>query len=167
MLASLFARLTTDRSRGSALFASVVAETRQPHWYVEGEVPDTVDGRWAVLATITALALVRLEEDREAAVALTERFIETLDTELREMGVGDPSLGKQVRKLVGGLESRTLLWAAAVEDREQWRDAVVRSLHRGTPPASAALQHSEAATRALRARLERSEVATLMEGRIG
>jgi cytochrome b pre-mRNA-processing protein 3 len=167
MLASLFARLTADRTRGSALFASVVAETRQPHWYVEGEVPDTVDGRWAVLATVTALALVRLEENREAAVALTERFIDTLDTELREMGVGDPSLGKQVRKLVGGLESRTLLWEAAVRDSEQWSDAVVRSLYRGEPPAAAALKHSEAATRDLWAQLERSHHNALIEGQIG
>ena len=167
MLASLFARLTADRSRGSALFASVVVETRQPHWYVAGAVPDTVDGRWSVLATVTALALVRLEENGETAAALTERFVETLDTELREMGIGDPSLGKQVRKLVGGLESRVLLWGGAVEDANQWSDAVVRSLYRGETPAAVALRHSEAATRAWWARLERSEVAALAEGQIG
>ena len=74
-------------------------------------MPDTIDGRFAVLATITALVLVRLErggdEAKRASVALTERFIEVMESEHRELGLGDPTLGKTVRKLVGSLARRT------------------------------------------------------------
>ncbi len=81
MLASLFRRLTAKPHGGVALFDAVTAEARQPHWYVEGAVPDTIDGRFAVLGTLTALTMVRLElagdEGRVPAVALTERFIYT------------------------------------------------------------------------------------------
>ena len=53
-------------------------------------MPDTLDGRFAVLATVIALALVRLEGEGEAgnalSVALTERFIEVMESEHRELG---------------------------------------------------------------------------------
>ena len=99
MLRHLFPRLTPARERGSALFAALVGEARAEHWFVEGEVPDSLDGRFAILATVVALATVRLDAGdaagREASVALTERFIEAMDVEHREMGLGDPTLGKK------------------------------------------------------------------------
>ncbi len=114
----LFPRLTPRPQRGAALFNALVNEARQPHWFLSGKVPDTLDGRFAVLATVTALATVRLEqggdEAREAAVALTERFVDAMDSEHREMGIGDPSIGKTVRKLVGSLGRRVELWREAL-----------------------------------------------------
>src|SRR5205809_6910268 len=101
MLGFLFRTLTAQPSRGAALFAAATAEARKPHWYVQGEVPDTIDGRFAVLATITAMIIVRLEQLGEQgdamSVALTERFIEVMESEHRELGLGDPKLGRTVR----------------------------------------------------------------------
>ena len=54
---------------------------------------------------------------REAAVALTERFVAAMDSEHRELGLGDPSLGKKVRKLVGSLGRRVDLWREALGRR--------------------------------------------------
>ena len=110
MLGFLFRGLTAQPARGEALFAAVTAEARRRSWYVDGAVPDTLDGRFAVLATIMALVLVRLEREGErghaASVALTERFIQVMESEHRELGLGDPTLGKTVRKLVGMLARR-------------------------------------------------------------
>src|SRR5205085_4234572 len=79
MLSFLFRGLTAQPARGAALFDAVTAEARRRCWYVEGEVPDTLDGRFGVLATVAALVLVRLEREgeagNEASVALTERFV--------------------------------------------------------------------------------------------
>src|SRR2546430_1261904 len=84
MLGFLFRTLTAQPSRGAALFAAATAEARKPHWYVEGAVPDTIDGRFAMLATVVALVMVRLEqlgdEGNAASVALTERFIEVMNS---------------------------------------------------------------------------------------
>ena len=105
MLTFLFRRLTAAPSRGAELFLAATGLAREPHWYVEGNVPDTLDGRFAVLATVTALVLMRLESEGEPgdamSVALTERFIHVMESEHRELGIGDPTLGKTVRKLVG------------------------------------------------------------------
>ena len=168
MLSFLFPRLTpSEASRGSALFSALVGVARQAHWYVEGQVPDTLDGRFAVLATITALATVRLERGGEAArteaVALAERFVEAMDSEHRELGIGDPTLGKKVRKLVGALARRVEIWSDAV-DGDRWDSAVTASLNASDADA---LKHCEAALRQVWARLEAASDEALGEGRIG
>ena len=127
------------------MFDAVTRRAREPHWYVEGKVPDTLDGRFAALASLTALVLVRLESDGEAgnavSVAVTERFIEVMESEHRELGLGDPTLGKTVRKLVGSLSRRTDLWRSAIDRQTDWNEAARDSLYRGEV-ASDALAHS-------------------------
>ena len=147
-----------------------MAEARRPHWFVEGEVPDTVEDRFAILATVIALLVVRLErcgpEGESATVGLTERFIEAMDSEIREMGVGDPALGRQVRALVGALATRIERWRAALETDSDWTATVVRSVYRDKPPRPEALAHSEAELRDLWLRLEQCGGQDLAEGRI-
>ncbi len=170
MIRRLFARLTGEPRRGQKLFDAAAAEARKPHWFVEGQVPDTVDGRFAMLATIVALLIVRLERGGPAgeagSVALTERFVETLDTEIREMGLGDPALGKQVRQLVGALAARVERWRSVLDQGLPWRPATERSIYRDQPPGAAAIEHSEAALRSLWRRIENSSVEALVEGRL-
>jgi cytochrome b pre-mRNA-processing protein 3 len=170
MIRSLFARLTGEPRRGQAMFDAAVSEARQPHWFIEGEVPDTVEGRFAVLATIIALMIVRLERDgssgEAATVALTERFVDSLDVEIREMGVGDPTLGKQVRKLVGALAGRVERWRTLVNAGE-WTSEVRRSLYRDEPVSAGAVAHSESALRAFWIRLVATDAEALAYGRTG
>jgi cytochrome b pre-mRNA-processing protein 3 len=170
MLAFLFRGLTAQRPDGAALFEALTAEARRPDWYVEGGIPDSLDGRFAVLAAVTALALVRLERDGEAgnraSVALTERFIAVMESEHRELGLGDPSLGKTVRKLVGMLARRTDLLRRAVSGETDWSSATRDSLYKSAPPPDA-LEHAAAGLRSLYVRLERMSLDQLEQGRIG
>jgi cytochrome b pre-mRNA-processing protein 3 len=169
MLRFLFPRLTPARPRGAELFAAVTAQARVAHWYRGGGVPDTIDGRFRVLATVAALAIVRLERDGPdgdaASAALTERFIDAMETEHREIGLGDPSLGKQVRRLVGALARRAALWRDAVAETGGWDAAVTDSLY-GDAPLDDACKHSAAALRRLWVNLEQRSLAQLMEGAI-
>jgi cytochrome b pre-mRNA-processing protein 3 len=169
MLRHLFPRLTPAPNRGGALFEALVGEARREHWFVAGEVPDTLDGRFAVLATVAAMATVRLErggaDAHEQAVALAERFVEAMDAEHRQLGIGEPGIGKKVRKLVGALARRVELWRAAV-DGGDWKHAARTSLFSQRAPSDTALTHSEGALRELWSRLERSPEEALAEGRI-
>ena len=152
MLRFLFRGLTNEPPRGQALFDRVVAEVRKPHWYTDGEVPDTMDGRFEVLATVCALYIVRLEQGDaldDASVALTERFIEAMDAEHRQIGLNDPGLGRRVRKLVGSLERRVDEWRDSTHGETDWMETVVSSLYRGEAPRDSALAHSTAALRQL------------------
>jgi cytochrome b pre-mRNA-processing protein 3 len=166
MLSFLFRGLTAQPARGTALFEAVTAETRRRSWYVEGDIPDTLDGRFAVLATIAALVLVRLEREGEAgndaSVALTERFIQVMESEHRELGLGDPTLGKTVRKLVGMLARRTELWRGGKRD---WIEATKESLYKSEVDDDA-LQQSAAALRDLARRLDATPLVELEQGKI-
>jgi cytochrome b pre-mRNA-processing protein 3 len=169
MLSFLFRSLTADPVRGAELFAVSTAEARHPQWYVEGQVPDTLDGRFAVLATITALILVRLERDEAkgdaVSIALTERFIEVMESEHRELGLGDPTLGKTVRKLVGSLARRTALWRAVVGGTHDWIAGTHESLYKADV-APDALEHSADALRDLWKKLEGTDLHRLAEGKL-
>ena len=168
MLDNLFRRLTAQPVRGAALFSAATDEARRPHWFRDGAVPDTIDGRFAVLSTVVALILVRLERDgdfgNELSVALTERFIAVMESEHRELGLGDPTLGKTVRKLVGSLARRTALWRNAVASAD-WRDPTRESVYRSEPAEDAA-KHVSEALKILWSRLERTGLGALAEGKI-
>jgi cytochrome b pre-mRNA-processing protein 3 len=137
---SIMAMLRPKGPDAGALYAAVVAEARRPAWYREGAVPDTLDGRFAVLSSLTALTILRLEEGDEEAVrhsvALTESFIADMDAQMREEGFGDPSIGKQVRSMVGALASRVDKWRRTRADGVGWDEAVRFSVYRDSPPAA-------------------------------
>jgi cytochrome b pre-mRNA-processing protein 3 len=168
MLRFLFRGLTERPGRGRALFDRAVSEARQPHWYEEGQVPDTIDGRFATLATICALLIVRLEQVGEAgdfaSAALTERFIEAMDSEHRELGLNDPGLGRRVRKLVGSLERRVDDWRAATASEREWDEIVETSLYRSASPSESALDHSARALSGLWSRLAEAPEQRLVKG---
>jgi cytochrome b pre-mRNA-processing protein 3 len=162
MLRFLFPRLTAEPAAGVKLFDAITREAREPHWYVEGEVPDTLDGRFAVLATLTALVLVRLERGEEGAgelsIGLTERFIAVMESEHRELGLGDPTLGRTVRKLVSALSRRVDRFRSAMERSEE-------SLYPAGASAEA-ISHSRARLGGWRAALDRAGIAEIAEGKL-
>jgi cytochrome b pre-mRNA-processing protein 3 len=169
MLKFLFRGLTAEPARGAALFDALTAEARQPHWYIDGGVPDTLDGRFSVLTTVTALALLRLEREGEAgnraSVALTERFIEVMESEHRELGVGDPTLGRTVRRLVSILAKRTELWRSIGASKSDWSRATRENLYKDDVSADV-VEHSAEALKQLSKRLDETSLAAVEQGRI-
>lgn len=128
----------------SALYAAVVARARAPHWYVEGGVPDTIDGRFDMIAAILSLVLIRLEAEsgsNSIGVALTESFIADMDGQLRESGVGDVGLGKQVGNMVSMLGGRLTAYRAGLEQSDLG-PALERNLYRGAVPGPSAMAHA-------------------------
>ena len=169
---SLMAMLRPKGADAGALYNAVVSEARRPAWYREGAVEDTMDGRFAVLSTLAALAILRLEDGDEDAVrqsvALTESFISDMDAQMREQGFGDPSLGKQVRLLVGALATRVDWWRRTRSGEMEWSDAVRFSIYRDDPPlAEAAVTFSSEALRRFNEGLSGFADREVIEGRVG
>ena len=168
---SLMAKLRPKAPDAGALYDSVVSEARRPAWYREGGVEDSLDGRFAVLSTLAALTILRLEDGEEEAVrhsvALTESFIADMDAQRREAGFGDPSIGKQVRFMVGALASRVDWWRRAREGELDWNDAVRLSVYRDEPPESeAAVTFSSEALKRFNEGLGGFSDRAVMEGHI-
>src|SRR5688500_17596966 len=169
MLDFLFARLTPAPERGEAAFAAVTATARERHWYLEGQVADTIDGRFRMLATLAALVIVRLEqagsEGEAASVALTERFIEVMESEHRELGLGDPKLGRTVRKLVGSLARRVEIWRSTVGRTRQWEASARESVY-GTDVNLDALDHTASRLHEFWSGLQRADVSAIVAGKV-
>ncbi len=169
MLRFLFPRLTPAQPRGQPLFESAVAEARQRHWYVEGGVPDTLDGRFAMLATVCALLSVRLESlaggGAEQSAALTERFVEAMDAEHRQMGINDPTLGKRVRKMVGSLARRVGEWRSVTAGGAGWEAQARLSVYGDAPVKDKQVAHSAEQLQQLWQRLRSSPDSDVLEGK--
>ena len=150
----------------AALYAAIVSRARQPHWYLAGEVPDTLDGRFEMVAAILALVLIRLEADPaaiEPSVQLTERFIADMDGQLREIGIGDIVVGKHIGKMMAALGGRLGAYRESLAGGDL-EAALVRNLYRGDAPAPAALAHVAGRLRDLAGDLRTAPLATLLAG---
>ncbi len=100
---------TEPRDAIRPLYTQIVAKAREPHWYIDGGIDDSVDGRFDMVATLLSLMLLRLETEEmhtKATVFLTEIFVDDMDAQLREFGVGDVIVGKHVGRIMGALGGR-------------------------------------------------------------
>lgn len=116
ILKRLFARRP---DKVEILYGAIVAAARQEKFYAEWGVPDTVDGRFDMISLHLFLVLDRLKEGGAATQDLRQRltdiFFADMDRSLREMGVGDLSVGKKVRRMAEAFYGRVTAYAAALE----------------------------------------------------
>lgn len=150
------------------LYNAVVERARQPHWYMDGAVPDTVDGRFDMIAAALSAVLLRLEAEPAAAqlsVWLTERFITDMDGQLRELGIGDVVVGKHVGRMMGMLGGRLGAYRNGLAAGDL-RPALARNLYRGAAPEGAAVEHVVAELTALSAALAETPLDALQAGRL-
>jgi cytochrome b pre-mRNA-processing protein 3 len=85
-----------------AVYEAIVAAARRSAFYADFGVPDTVDGRFDMIALHGFLVLQRLKGELETesfSQALIDEIFRDMDRSLREMGAGDLSVGKKVRKM--------------------------------------------------------------------
>ncbi|MEO7563615.1 MAG: ubiquinol-cytochrome C chaperone family protein [Sphingomicrobium sp.] len=170
MLNFLFPRLTPAAERGAEAFKAVTAIARRPAFFRQCAVPDTIDGRFSVLATVLAMMLVRIEQDGASgdplSVAVTERFIAAMEAEHREFGLGDPTLGKTVRKLVGVLARRVDQWRLALSNGGDWTEAIRTSLYQNDPDPGA-VTCAEAELRTVWSMFANADLTQIAKGELG
>jgi cytochrome b pre-mRNA-processing protein 3 len=109
LIARLFGRNTDDRAPVRPLWHRVVEIAREPQWYAQYGVADTVPGRFDAVTLVLALVILRMEREEELkllAARLTELFVDDMDGQLRQSGVGDLIVGKHMGKLMMVLGGR-------------------------------------------------------------
>ena len=152
-----------DRSDLIPLYNAVVAEARLPIWYERALVPDSMDGRFDMVALVLSLVLLRLEREGEAgklpSVLLTEVFIDDMDGTMREVGFGDLVVGKRVGGIMGMLGGRL----GAYRDGNR-REAVVRNVYRDVPPSDQAVNELVLLSQTLETRIAAVPMADLLKG---
>ena len=107
-----------DRQRTArSLYGSIVTQARSRSIYTDWRVPDTIEGRFEMIALHLIMVLHRLaregEPGRRLGQALTELFATDIDDSLREMTVGDLAVPRQVKRAVAALQDRHAAYGAA------------------------------------------------------
>lgn len=167
LLSALRRAIAPMANPAAPLYAVLVAEARQPHWYLDGGVPDTLDGRFDMLVAVLAFALFRLEaEDPAFCARLTDCFIGEMDASLRQDGVGDQSIARHVGRMVAAFGGRLTAYRDAGGDDAALGKALRRNLWRGEAVADDAVAFVVAGLRGFAARLTATPTVTLIAGRI-
>ncbi|MBL6431158.1 MAG: ubiquinol-cytochrome C chaperone [Alphaproteobacteria bacterium] len=122
MIFGLFRRRTPPQV--IATYTAIVAQARQPHFYASLDVPDTFDGRFELVILHAILVLERLQErigDRTAFSlgSFSICFSRTWTVPCAEMGVGDVTVPKKVKKMAEAFYGRAAVYSQALDDGAQ------------------------------------------------
>jgi cytochrome b pre-mRNA-processing protein 3 len=114
-------RKPRNPSRGTieAIYGMIVTQAREPLFYRDLGVPDTVNGRFDLLVLHLWMVLRRLKsfESGGAGVsqALFDHFCDDMDANLREMGVGDLTVPKRMQAFGEAFYGRSAAYDRALD----------------------------------------------------
>lgn len=115
----LFRKPDPTAQAATELYGSVVTQARHVSFYSDLMVPDTKEGRFEVLVLHLVMLIERIRAEAGSADplarALTETFVTDMDDNFREVGIGDTSVPKKVKKAAGALYDRTFEYRALSE----------------------------------------------------
>jgi cytochrome b pre-mRNA-processing protein 3 len=165
----LFGRGRHERT-GFQLYTQAVRAAREPYFYADLGVPDTLDGRFDLVGLYACLVIRRLRElppqGPRVAQAVFDAMFSDMDINLREMGVSDMAIAKRVRAMWEAFHGRAVAYEAplASHDHAALAEALARNIWRGgdAPGAPAIARIAIAQLRAL----ELIPAADLFAGRI-
>ena len=136
----MLCRLSSPRRIAAELYSEVVAAARAAVFYADLGVPDTIEGRYEMIVLHVVLLLRRLRQpgvnQKRLAQALVDFMAADLDRSIRELGVGDMSVGKFMKRLGEGLFGRAAAYDKALDDRDipALEIAILRNIFDGYEP---------------------------------
>jgi cytochrome b pre-mRNA-processing protein 3 len=137
-------RPTREERAGAKLYGVAVAAARTPWFYRVLGVPDTLDGRFDLVALHAFLLVHRLQDAPSPGPALAQAVFDAMfsdmDDNLREIGVSDLSVGRRMRAMWEAFHGRSKAYALAIDsmDRQALEAALARNIWRGAAPDGAA-----------------------------
>jgi len=141
MIPPLFRR--SPKSTIAALYGAIVAQARTPRFYQDYAVPDTVTGRFDMVLLHVVLVLGRLRActpqhralAQELSQALFDAFCRDMDHNLREMGISDQGVPREMRRVGEAFYGRAQAYEAALVEGhdEMLRQALARNVYADTP----------------------------------
>ncbi|MSP66735.1 MAG: ubiquinol-cytochrome C chaperone [Alphaproteobacteria bacterium] len=162
-------RRNPARAAAEGLYGQILTQARAPAFFAALSVPDTWNGRFDCLALHVFLVLDRLQSAGPVAQAtgqaLLDLMFDDMDRSVREAGVGDLGVGKQVKAMAAGFNGRRGAYLAAIAaDDTALATALQRNLYGDpSPPGPQAFAVAGYARRA-RALLAAEPVAALLAG---
>jgi cytochrome b pre-mRNA-processing protein 3 len=160
LLASLFGS-SPARRKAERLLDAITVQARQPVFFTDFAVPDTLDGRFDLMSLHGALVFRALErkgrEGHDLAQLTTDLMFGAFDDAIRSLGVGDSGIPRRVKTMGKAYIGRASAYDAALKagDAAALGDALARNVYRGATPGAAVVQGLAAYVAGEAARLER------------
>lgn len=171
MLAALLSRLSRRSASIEALYGAIVAQARAPVFYLDYGVADTVNGRFEMILMHAALLLDRLAGEgadiRAAGQGVFDRFCRDMDDTLRERGIADVKVPREMKRVAEAFYGRQAAYRAALADTDPAAlpAALRRNLYAGAPDEEAA-ERMASYMRVAAESLRGQEAAALVGGRL-
>jgi cytochrome b pre-mRNA-processing protein 3 len=129
---NLLGKSAARKEQGRVLEQELAARARATLFFTTFGVPDTMDGRFDMMALHAWLALAWLKASHQddAAQGLTDALFIGFDEALREQGVSDAGMGRRMKALANAFYGRLQAYDAA-KDPEQLAEALARNVWRG------------------------------------
>jgi cytochrome b pre-mRNA-processing protein 3 len=153
-----FFRRTRDDPSIASLYGTIVAQARAEALYQRFGVPDTVNGRLEMVLLHVILLLRRLNEEPNDAPAgaplgqaVFDLFCQDMDDNLREMGVGDLAVPKEMQRIGEAFYGRQAAYNAALasSDPQALIEVLKRNVLEGGGGAEALARYVRTIARAL------------------
>jgi len=127
-----FLKSRSDKSLGTEICTAIGTRARNPVFFAELGVPDTIDGRFDLVVLHAWLVLARLQElgMKDVSQGVVNSLFASFDESLRELGVGDIGIGHRVKKMADAFYGRLSAYGEA-KDSVALKDAIVRNVYRG------------------------------------
>jgi cytochrome b pre-mRNA-processing protein 3 len=166
-----FFRANPVQDAAKLAYRRVVEQARQPGFFSDGGVPDTVDGRFELICLHAFLYLQRLKRERPGSAALAQKFFDVMfvdfDRALREMGTGDLSVSREIRHMAQSFYGRIAAYEAGLAAGDAaLRPALARNLFGTAPAGEAQLAAVADYVRREAAGLDRQNTAALLAGEV-
>ncbi len=122
------------RARAMRLYQSVMRQARNPVFFRDFDVPDTVDGRFDLVLLHSFVVLNRLvgagHAGRRTAQAFFDEMFKDVELAVREMGIGDLSVPRHVKRMMRALKGRCAAYQAAMDSHDETKvhEALKRNL---------------------------------------
>jgi cytochrome b pre-mRNA-processing protein 3 len=118
-----------------AIYGMIVTQAREPLFYRDLSVPDTVNGRFDLIVLHLWMVLRRLGEIAGMTAqsqALFDRFCADMDDNLREMAIGDLAVPKKMQAFGEAFYGRIAAYDLALTDSpEALAQAIGRNILEG------------------------------------
>ncbi|MGB0684508.1 MAG: ubiquinol-cytochrome C chaperone family protein [Magnetovibrionaceae bacterium] len=142
----------TRKQHARRLYETVVIQARQPVFYAEWGVPDTVDGRFDMIGIHAWLLMRRLRQDedrtKELAQATFDLMFADMDQNLRELGIGDMGIASRIKKMAKAFYGRIAAYDEGLDGLPGTLEAALkRNAYRKCDPESDQVAHLAAYVR--------------------
>ncbi len=125
-----FIKRKERKEKAKALYDRAETQGRLPVFYADLNVPDSVDGRFEMIALHCYILMHRLQREGETNLSqkLFDVFFVTMDRTLREMGIGDLGVPKHMKRMMQGFNGRASHYELAIQNKD--KDELIEAIRK-------------------------------------